>query len=235
MRLGKTLLSVAEQKANLLHSCPICSSLGGESLTAIAEVATQRLFEPNEPLATEGEDCTGFYLVVSGKVRVFKTSPSGREKVLLVAEDGMTFGEAALFGSGKFLLNAVALLPTRTLFIPRTEFLNMLKKNPDLALQVMESLCLWIRRLSSSVSNIAFLGARDKVVRYLLNLSKISGDRSSVELPDKKKDIADQLGITPETLSRVLHELEEKSLIKSDKRSVKLLDPEALEEASYEG
>lgn len=230
MTLGKTLLE-ASAKANLLHHCPICSGLGSDSLTSIAHIATDKTYAKGQFLMQEGEKSDGFFLVLEGKVRVYKSSPSGREKVLLIAETGMTFGEDALFGEGKFLEMAVALTKTRALLIPRHEFLSLLDKNSGLALQVMEALSMWIKRLSSSVENVAFLSARDKTARFLLGLSN-KNQSDIVELPAKKKEIADQLGLAPETFSRALHEFSEQNLIQIERRRIKILDIELLEQLS---
>lgn len=230
MTLGKTLLE-ASGKSKLLHHCPICAGLGSESLTAIAHIATEKTYEKGQSLMQEGEKSDGFFLVLEGKVRVFKSSPSGREKVLLIAETGMTFGENALFGEGKFLEMAIALAKTSVLLIPRQEFLILLEKNPGLSFQLMEALSMWIKRLSSSVENDAFLSARDKTARFLFELSaRLQSD--IVELPAKKKEIADQLGLAPETFSRALHDFSELNVIQIEKRKIKILDIEQLEELS---
>lgn len=230
MTLGKTLFE-ATNKARHLHHCPICSGLGSESLSAIAQIASEKTYDKRQFLMQEGEKSDGFFLVLEGKVRVYKSSPSGKEKVLLIAEMGMTFGEDALFGEGKFLEMAVSLAKTKVLLIPRKEFLVLLEKNSQLAFQVMESLSMWIKRLSSSVENVAFLSARDKTARFLLELS-IKDHSTSVLLPAKKKEIADQLGLAPETFSRALHDFCEQNVIKIDRRTINILDLELLEQLS---
>src|SRR5690606_8891034 len=143
MSFGKTLLEAAVHSKKL-HYCPICSELGEESLLAISHIAQERTFEKGEFLMTEGEKCTGFFLTLDGKVRVYKSSANGKEKVLLIAEKGMTFGEDGLFGNGTFLEMAVAVAPTIVLQIPRDSFMKILKNNPELSIQLMESLATWI-------------------------------------------------------------------------------------------
>lgn len=232
MKLGESLLT-ARKKAVLLQSCPICSSLGDDSLVPIAEMARERVLEKDEILALQGDPCTGFYLVLSGKLRVYKTSSSGKEKVFAIAERGMTFAEDALFGAGKFLENAMALEKTKVLYVPREEFLAVLRTRPELAFQVMESLCAWIKRLASTVEIGAFLGASAKVVHYLVELASQQGATGrSLVLPDKKKAVADRLGITPETLSRALHDLEERNLISMKGREITVLDLDTLKEVA---
>lgn len=226
MSFGKTLLEAAVHSRNL-HYCPICSELGEESLLAISHIAKERTFEKGEFLMTEGEKCTGFFLTLSGKVRVYKSSSNGKEKVLLMAEKGMTFGEDGLFGNGTFLEMAVAVTQTKVLQIPRDNFMKILKNNPELSLQLMESLATWIRRLSSSVEEEVFLSSRDKAARYLLDLYQVHKSHRLM-LPAKKKEIADQLGLAPETLSRAFHDFLEDGIIDIKKREIEIKDLEQL-------
>lgn len=230
MSFGKTLLEAADHSRNLNY-CPICSELGEESLMAISHIATERTFEKGEFLMTEGEKCSGFFLTLSGKVRVYKSSPNGKEKVLLMAEKGMTFGEDGLFGKGTFLEMAVAVSQAKVLQIPRESFMKILKNNPELSIQLMESLATWIRRLSSSVEDEVFLSASDKAARYLLDLYQLNKSNRFM-LPAKKKEIADQLGLAPETLSRAFHNFLEDGIIDIQKREIEILDLQQLKSLS---
>jgi CRP-like cAMP-binding protein len=230
MTLGKTLLK-ASGKARHLHHCPICSGLGLESLAAIAHIATEKTYEKGQFIMQEGEKGDGFFLVLEGRVRVYKSSPSGREKVLLIAETGMTFAEDTLFGEGNFLEMAVALTKTQALLIPRQEFLILLENNPSLSFQVMEALSIWIKRLSYSLESDTFLSARNKTARFLYSLSN-KLQSNIIELPTKKKEIADQLGLAPETFSRALHEFSEQNIIQIERRKIKILDMDQLQELS---
>ena len=137
--------------------------------------------------------------------------------------------EDALFGDGKFLEMAMAMTKTKVLLIPRKEFLALLERNGELAFQVMESLSLWIKRLSYSVENIALMSARDKTARFLIDLS-VKTNSDMVELPGKKKEIADRLGLAPETLSRILHDFSELNVIQIERRKIRILNPELLEQ-----
>lgn len=232
MSLGTTLYQ-ANSKSHLLQGCPICSGLPENSVLSISRIAREKRYAKGDFLMQEGNSCDGFFLVLSGKVRVYKSAASGKEKVLLVAETGMTFGEDALFGEGIFLEMAVALTETKVLHIPRTEFLGILTANPQLSFQVMESLCLWIRRLGSSVENIAFLSARVRIARFLKELSR-KEDSFEFVLPMKKKEIADQLGLAPETFSRALQEFSQEGIVEYSRRTIHIVGPELLEDVLNE-
>lgn len=231
MNLGKSIYEATHKSRNL-HACPICSGLGEKSQTEISDMATEMTFEAGQFLMHEGEACEGFFLVLSGKVRVYKAYSNGKEKVLLVAEKGMTFGEDGLFGPGTFQEMAMAITKTRVLHIDRQHFLKMLRHNPDLSLQVMESLCMWSRRLATSVESVAFLTARDKAARYLLEIAE-KNDSNLISLPIKKKEIADQLGLAPETLSRAFHDFADQKIISIYRREVSILNLEKLKEVSH--
>lgn len=195
-------------------------------------MATERTFEKGQFLMQEGEPCQGFFLVLSGKVRVYKAFGNGKEKVLLMAEKGMTFGEDGLFGPGTFQEMAMAVTKTKVLHISRTHFLKLLQHDTGLSLQMMESLCMWSRRLAVSVENVAFLTAKDKAARYLLEIAEKS-DSQQIQLPAKKKEIADQLGLAPETLSRAFHEFAAKNIITIHRREVSILDLQQLKQESH--
>lgn len=91
---------------------------------------------------------------------------------------------------------------------------------------------MWSRRLASSVENGAFLTAKDKAARYLLEIAK-KNDSQNIYLPAKKKEIADQLGFAPETLSRAFQEFAQKNIITIHRREVSILDMEQLIEESH--
>lgn len=225
--LGKTLIA-ANNHSLVSASCPICSGLPENSLNSIASIAIQRCYDSGQFLMQENDPCHGFFLVISGRVRVYKSSVNGKEKVLLIAEKSMTFGEDGLFGEGKYFATAVAMEKTKILFIPREYFLKILSENLELSLQIMESLTMWIKRLSTSVESFALMSAQDKTSQYLSGLSKKFGS-TTFQLPYKKKQIADHLNIAPETFSRSLHELVEKGIISLDQRIITIHRSDLLE------
>src|SRR6516225_7664896 len=91
----------------------------------------------DEQLFAEGDPCTGLYFVASGKVRIFKLSPSGREQILAVEGPGTSFAELPVFDGGNYPAAASALEDTEVLFISRNDFQNFCREHPDVALKVI--------------------------------------------------------------------------------------------------
>jgi len=165
-------------------------------------------------------------------VRVYKIGPDGRERTLHVVRPPYAFAEAALFGPGVFPAFAVALEQSRLIRVHREAFFRMLREQPESAMRVFESLSGWMRELLDQLENETFLNARAKLGNYLLREARrqrVSGARTQIELSDRKKDIASQLGMAPETLSRALADLETRRLIRSHGRRIDMLGIDALE------
>jgi CRP/FNR family transcriptional regulator len=221
--------SEAEEKTARHDCCPICAELPGSSLAEISAFSHEKNFKRGDILMQEGDASAGFFLVLSGKIRVFKCSPDGKEKLLLLASRGMTFGESALFGAGRYQEMAMAQTAGRILFIPKDPFFSVLGQSPALSRQIMETLSLWIKRLAFSVEDEAFHSARHKTARYLLELS--SQERTpTLILEKKKKDIAEELGLAPETFSRSLRELSREGIIEVEHKTIRICDVRHLRE-----
>ncbi len=180
----------------------------------------------------EGAACEGFYFVSAGSVRLYKIGPDGRERTLHIVRPPHAFAEAAVFGMGSYPAFATAIEDSRLVFVRRGPFLDMLRARPETALRVLESLSGWMHQLLDQLENETFLNARAKLANYLLRAAhkQHAGPGSArIELSVPKKDVASQLGMAPETLSRALADLEARGLISSCGRAIDLRDSEALE------
>ncbi|MFQ5589714.1 MAG: Crp/Fnr family transcriptional regulator [Phycisphaerae bacterium] len=215
-----------------LVQCPLFASTAPADLARIARASRVVRCGAGAIIFREGQACTGFYIVITGKVRVYKIGPDGRERTLHLVRPPYSFAEAAMFGRGVFPAFADALEPSRLIHVQRDVFLGLLRERPGSALRVIESLSTWMHRLLHQLENETFLNARAKLTGYLLREARRQahgGGLERVRLADPKKEIASHLGMAPETLSRALADLETQGLIQTSGRHVELLDPVALE------
>ncbi|MBI2876351.1 MAG: Crp/Fnr family transcriptional regulator [Candidatus Tectomicrobia bacterium] len=204
-----------------LKACPLYQGLQEEQLKKIREVAHVKEFTRDALIFSEGEECRGFYLVVSGLVKIYKLSPEGREHILHQVRSGHSFAEAAMFAQQRYPASARAVARSRLLFFPKSLFLGLLRGNPELCFNIMGSMATYLRLLVSSIESLTLKSASARVSGYLLSLvppeKRFPPTGSSipleVELPSKKHLIAKSLGISAETFSRVLKELQEKDLL----------------------
>ncbi len=121
----------------VLRKTPLFASLTETELRALAPRVSTRHFQRGEFLFGEGDPCKGLFLVASGKIRIFKLSPEGREQVLAVEGPGSSFAELPVFDGGNYPAAASALEDAKVLFISRKDFQNFCREHPDGALKVI--------------------------------------------------------------------------------------------------
>src|ERR1035437_4569889 len=115
----------------LLKNSLLFSGLVDADLTELATITVRRKFNKGETLFCEGDQATGFYLLVSGSIKLCRMSHDGREKVLHFVKPRETFAEAAFFGDGKYPAEARALAPGEALYLPKEGFMELMSSNPN--------------------------------------------------------------------------------------------------------
>ncbi len=210
---------------------PLFQDLDRKYYDDLAMIVTDQVFRKGESIFGEGDEGTGFYVVLSGRVKIFKVSPEGKEQILHIFGPGEPFGEVAVFTGRPFPANAEALEETRALFFPRKEFLDLIRKDPSLALNMLAVLSQRLRRFSALIENLSLKEVPGRLAAYLLYLGEGKKEKSEVTLEIPKNQLASLLGTIPETLSRILARMTRDGFIKSiGPRQIQLLDRKGLEE-----
>jgi CRP/FNR family transcriptional regulator, dissimilatory nitrate respiration regulator len=219
---------------DLLKRCPLFAGLNEEDLKRIRSIALLKKVRRKEVIFSEGEEAKGFYVTLSGKVKIYKVSPDGKEQILHVINAPDSFAEAALFLEGIFPAFAEALSDSQLLFIPKNDFVHLIEKNPKLSLNMIASLSHFLRRFASLIEELSFKEVSSRVAKYLIDLSsKLSREGKNsreVELDLSKTQLASKLGTISETLSRTLAKMKAKGIIDVKKNRIILLNREVLEE-----
>lgn len=217
-----------------LAGIKLFEGLPENQLASLASIASFRRCASGQILFEAGQPGTHFYAVASGKVRIYRSSPSGKEMVLHVFGPGEAFAEVPVFEGKTYPASAQALAESVLVSIPRREFVEALRREPELALGVM---ALLSARLRAFVGQIAQLGLKEVPARlagYLLLLRASQGrDDLTLELP--KGQIAAYLGTIPETFSRALKKLVDQGLIESAGANIRILDAEGLSAVAEAG
>jgi len=218
----------------LLKKCPLFAGLKEEDLLKIRAISVPKKMAKKEILFSEGEEAKGFYVLLVGKVKLFKLSPEGKEQILHVVSAPDAFAEAALFLGGTYPAFAEALTDGQLLFISGKEFNQLIEQNPKLSINMIVSLSHYLKKFTSLIEELSLKEVSSRVARYLLDLSlsaKREGkDPTEVELDLSKTQLASKLGTVGETLSRTLGKLKAKRIIDVKKQKVKILDLKSLEE-----
>jgi len=218
-----------------IGSIPFFEELPNEQIEDLSMIITDQIFDRGQIIFSEGDDGNGFYVVVSGRVKIFKLSPEGKEQILHIFGPGDPFGEVAVFAGQHFPANAEAMESSRIFFFPRESFSNLIKNSPSLALNMLAILSKRLRRFANLIDDLSLKEVPGRLAAHLLYLSGQAEGPEQLELNITKTQLASLLGTIPETLSRILGKMSKQGLIESDGRRIKILDREALEELAESG
>jgi CRP/FNR family transcriptional regulator len=224
-----------EKPLDVIARIPLFSGLNHEQLIQFRGIALEKSFAKGEMVFSEGEEGSGFYVILAGTVKVFKVSPDGKEHILHIFTAGQTFGEVPVFAGEHFPANAEALQDTRALFFPRSGFLALLQKNPALSLKLLADLSIKLRQFAVQIENLSLKELPARLATYLLFLAEEQGRADQVTLKISKGQLASLLGTIPETLSRIFAKLSSQQLIQVEGRKISLLDADGLEDLAQSG
>lgn len=207
---------------------PIFSNLDPSEMKEIETIINHKQFKKNELIYMAGEKGGSLYVINSGKVKITRISSSGKEQVIRILEAGEFMGELSIFKSTPLMDNAEALVDTMMCIIDEKELKKVLQKYPLISFKIMEELSERLDRAESLIQNINLSSVEKRLADILLDLVDENG---KIELESSKKDLASQIGMSSETLSRKLSAFQELSIIKLiGQRKIEVLNRSALEE-----
>ena len=218
-----------------LAGIPLFSGLSGEQTDALARIGLRRSSRKGERIFSEGDEGTGFYVVVAGRVKISKVSAEGKEQILHFFGPGESFGEVSVFTGQGFPADAVAAAQTALLFFPRTSFIALIRNDPALALNMLAQLSQRLRQFAGLIEDLSLKEVPERLAKYLLYLSSRDGDAGTSELDVSKGQLASLLGTIPETLSRILTKMNRQGLIRSRGAQITILDRAGLDAIASEG
>jgi CRP/FNR family transcriptional regulator len=191
-------------------------------------MAQERHFRRGEVIFLEGNTSSGFYMVVEGQVKLFKMALDGREQILYVLGPGEPFGIVPVFHGQHFPASAISLGASTTFFFPKQEFVALITAHPELALAVIAALARRLRRFADKIESLSLKEVPARLASHLLYLARIQERTDQVTLDIPKKQLANLLGTSAETLSRIFAEMSAAGLIQVKGRKIELLNPEEL-------
>lgn len=212
------------------------SGLNNADLAELAAIAVRRAFRKGETLFCEGEEATGFYLLVSGSIKLCRTSVDGREKVLHFVKPCETFAEAAFFGNGTYPAEARAMEEGEALYLPRKGLMELMARDPNFAFNLVVSLSLMLRQFVRQIEELSFADVTSRLASFLVRRAAESstnfGGITYIDLGIKKGELASRLGTASETISRTFKKLKEEGIIEVQGNRVVVHQMEKLEKLS---
>ena len=205
--------------------------LPDEHLNDLAIILTDQVFRKGQLIFSEGDEATGFYVVITGRVKIFKLSMEGKEQILHIFGPGQPIGEVAVFEGKRFPANAESLEDSRLFFFPRNAFMERIKENPSIGLHMLAVLSQRLRRFASLIDDLSLKDVPARLAAYLLYLSETQPGVDNLSLDISKGQLSSLLGTVPETLSRILTKMINSGLIRSEgTRGIRILDHKGLED-----
>ena len=224
---------MAERKKDILKKIYLFSGLGDNDLESLAQLAVSRNFARETPIFWEGKDALGFFILLSGQVKLVKSSWEGKEYILRLVAPGETFGEAAVLAESTYPVSAISLEDCQTLFFPKVNFLKLLTDSPRLARNMMATMSHLLYHLTRQLEDLSLKEVSARLARYLLQRCPESHGRVatglSFDLPVTKTHLAAYLGTISETLSRTLARFKALGVLQVDKSRITIEEPELLE------
>jgi CRP-like cAMP-binding protein len=217
-----------ENKENVLADSVLFKGLAKPLRCTLAEMAQEQQYGRGETIFLEGSRSRGFYLVAKGQVKLIKMALDGREQILYVLGPGEPFGIVPVFHGQTFPASAVSLTASVVFFFPRQIFVDLVAAHPDLALSIMAALARRLRRFADKIESLSLKDVPARLATHLLYLARRQGRTDQVLLDIPKKQLANLLGTSAETLSRIFADLSAEGLIRVEGKKIALLQHEAL-------
>jgi len=217
-----------------IKNVSIFKGIPEEKLNSLSEIVIKRAYGKGEILFEAGSPASGFYAVSSGRIKIYQTSPSGKEQIINIFGPGENFGEVPVFQGSTFPVNAQTLEASILLYIPRQEFARMIADDPDLAMTMMAQLSSRLRTLVNKIEELSLKEAPARVAAYLLLLAETNHSATfTLDMP--KGQIAYYLGTIQETLSRIFKRFVDDGVIMMEGKEITLLDQQALFKMAGQG
>jgi CRP/FNR family transcriptional regulator len=218
---------------DLLRTTPIFRRLGTEDRTRIAAVARSKTFEKGAMIFEEASPSEFFYTIASGRVKVFKMTPAGKDVILELFGPGDPFGAVAVYEGRPFPASAVALEETTCLMIPRQAFFSLLEQHPTLVRGLLLGLTHRLIELTNRLAELSGGRVEPRFARLFLKLAAEMGrpDRGGTFIPMalSRQELADMTGTTIETCIRIMSRWGKQDLVRTEKDGFTVLDRGALE------
>lgn len=223
-----------------IRGVPFFVDLSEGELSALLSRALTVHYKPQQMIFNEGDRCEGLYVIVSGKIKVFRVSPDGREQILTIQGSGTSVAELPVFDDGDYPASAAAITEATLLHIRKQDFRALCLEQPEVALKVLKQVGSRLRRLVEIIDELSFSTVRHRLTSLLLRLAAESGERTGqgivFTLPGAQQDLAAQIGTVRELISRNLGRLQSMGIIRIDgKKRVTVLDLQALKAEAADG
>ena len=220
----------------LLRRLPFFRRLTPPLRARVAAVARLKSYGDHELIFSEGDPSDAFIVIVDGRVKVFKSTPAGKEIILEIFGAGDPLGAVAVYEGVPFMASAQTLEPSRILRIEKPAFFQLLEQDPQMVRGLLSGLTLRLAELTRRLADLSGARVEVRFARLFLKLCDQIGrkDRGGVfvPMPLSRQELADLTGTTIETAIRIMSRWQKENLVHTEKDGFVVIDRDALESAA---
>jgi len=213
-----------------LSTISLFQGLPPEHLQKLANITVDKEYAKGQLIFADGDEGDGFYVVITGRVKVYKVSPDGKEQILHVFGPGAPFAEVPVFSGAPYPANAEPLEKSRLFFFPKMGFVSLIQETPSLAMNMLASLSQRLKQFSQLVEALSLKEVPGRLAAHILYLSDTREGADEFELDLAKSQLASLLGTIPETLSRIFGKMNSQGLIRISGPQIQIIDRMGLED-----
>lgn len=211
------------------------AGINDEARQLILQKSLVRQYGKGESIFLEGDESAYFYLVLTGEVTVYKILESGREMILGIIQPGEAFGEVAMVDGEEFPANSMARIESSILSLGREDYLQLLKRHPDVALAIIRDLSMRVRQLRTRVEVLGEGGVRSRIAQLLLTFARDLGQETQegtlVRMPLNRSEVAGMVGARTETVIRIMSQWNKDGAVRTVKDGFLVADMNQLHQA----
>ncbi len=222
------------------ETCPtrgpgVVCDLPVDQLREFRAAGSTALYKPRQVVFSEGSPPTGLYLVCHGAVKLYHSDRFGREHILEVAGPGAVLGELSLDDDPMLSVSAETVMESQLCFLGRERLVSFLQKHPMTGVQLIAALSTELAAARRKVRDLALKGAESRLAGLLVQLARGGDDNSGkpLQLGYSRRELAEMIGVSTETVIRLLGKLKQKKAISVDRRELTIRDIEKLNKLAH--
>lgn len=207
-----------------LENFNLFTNLKQDSMMELNKISVEKEIDKNQPIYFPHEPSSSIFFLKTGRVKISRYSPDGKEMILAFINPGEVFGEMSYLGEEERTDIAVTVEPSYICAINKDDFAKFIQNNPSLNLRLTKLIGLKLKSYSERIEDLVFKDAKQRVVSFLIKLAedngKKVGDQIFVKPFLKHQDIADLTACARQTVNDVLTDLREKGIIDFDRKKL---------------
>ncbi len=208
-----------------IKDIPLFNGLSQSDLASVQNCLREKSFEKGEVLFHEGASCERIFVVRTGRVKLYRTSSSGREQILETLEAGDTCACNPGSANWSCASTAEAMTPCTVWFLSRENYVRMVRANSKLSLKLNELFAERLKCFSSLIEEVSLKDVKKRLAKFLLDMA---GKDAVLAVPFTREEIARRLGTSRETVARHLYQLKREKLIDIKPHQIVILNKEGL-------